>query len=119
MQILIIEDDRSTRELLKYYLCDHLMHRDCETASSVSKGVEMVTGKHYDLILLDLWLDGEISTPIIARARELYPNNPPFICLLTAASGIERIATQFKPDSFIQKPFALEKIEELVSFHSQ
>lgn len=74
----------------------------------------MVTVTRYDLILLDLLLNGEMSTPLIKYVRRLYYNDPPIICILSAMNGAGEIATQNDIANCIIKPFNLETIDEII-----
>lgn len=114
MKILLVEDDRSTREILKEYICDESQGRHCESAKTLAEAIHMVTVTRYDLILLDLLLDGEMSTPLIKYVRRLYYNDPPIICILSAMNGAGEIATQNDIANCIIKPFNLETIDEII-----
>lgn len=74
----------------------------------------MVEKKRYDLILIDLILECEMATPIISRIRELYPDNCPGICVMSAMTGAEKIVEENKITHFIKKPFALETLDEII-----
>lgn len=74
----------------------------------------MISKKQYDLIVLDLLLDGEIGTHIIDHARRVWPNKTPGICIISAMTGADKIAHANGVNHFLAKPFNLDTFEELV-----
>lgn len=114
MEILIVEDDKSIREVLETYLCDESRGQNCDHADTLAGAIGMVGRKKYDLILLDLLLADGLSVPIIKLSRELYPDAPPTICMISAMHGAKQIAEENNVNSFIPKPFDLDTIDDLV-----
>lgn len=114
MRILLVENDRSIREILKNYLCDESQGRSCDSADTLAEAIQMVTVVRYDLILLDLLLDGEMSTPLIKYVCRLYADNPPNICIVSALMNARKIAEQYNISNCITKPFTFETIDELI-----
>lgn len=115
MQILLVEDDKSIREILHSYLCDETQGRHCEATSNVREAIEMISKKRYDLIMLDLLLEGEIGTSVIQHARRTWQDDPPTICILSAMTGADKVAEANNVNWFIPKPFPFEIIDELIA----
>lgn len=114
MQVLIVEDDKPTLFMLKYYI-DILQVGGCEDAGTVNEGLAKVTSKRYDLIMLDLLLDGEFSTPIIEQILKSYPIDTPRICVMSALTNGQKFVEQYKIHKYAEKPYLLEFVDELVA----
>lgn len=83
MRILVVEDDQATREVLAHVL-ESFGHSVFSVADQESAAQALQTTKP-DLILLDLLLNGDVSTPFVQLVRDL-----------------------------MAKPFELDALEELV-----
>lgn len=113
MTILIVEDDKTIGDLLKMYFCGPSHGHDCDTAHGINEAKEMLLAKHYDVVVLDLLLDGEFCTPLIDFIHHIDKDRQPNICMMSAMTGADKIAKQNKV-IFIPKPFSFETIDELV-----
>ena len=116
VHILIVEDDKAIREVFHMYLCLAHLGIECEDASKFSDAMAMVSKKKYDLIFLDLILNGEISTPLISHARRVHQDKPPKICIFSAMFGAQKIA-EIEHTDFISKPFVLETIDQFIALN--
>jgi DNA-binding response OmpR family regulator len=114
LEILIVEDDPSICDTLESYLCEVHKLRNCDCAETLQAAIEKVEKKHYDVILLDILLNGDLGTPLIAIAREWYPDKPPFIIVMSAMHGACNLAERNKADYFLPKPFDLETLDEII-----
>lgn len=118
LQILIVEDDDSTRLMLKTYICDHRNQRNCDEASTLSQAIDLVAKKRYDIILLDIWLKGDMGNQLIDWARERWPDHPPLVIVMSAMSGAKEIAERHRASRFVAKPFGLEILDEIIEMNS-
>lgn len=116
MTILVIEDDPSIREVFKTYLCDFLGHR-CHACSSVHDATILIKNNVYQIIFLDLFLDGTMATPILDLVKTNYIKNMPKVVILSASVDVKHMANSYGV-SFIAKPFTLETIDEIISQNS-
>lgn len=114
MHILLVEDDNATRELMQTYLCDESQGMICDAASSVAEALAMLDKTKYNLLILDLMIRGETCIPIVLKAKMLWPDNPPAICIVSAMRNAEKIANDNGVFSFVKKPFSLDSIDEIV-----
>ena len=114
LKILIIEDDDATRSILNYYICGE-RGQYCDEADSYRKAMEMIQNKRYDIILLDLWINGDFGIGLIEETRKLYQDGPPIIIVISAMTGGKEIAERHKADKFVAKPFDLEIMDEFIS----
>lgn len=69
---------------------------------------------NYDIIFLDILLEGEFSTPLIGIARDWYSDNPPKIVIISAMAGSAKIAESYRVYKYLPKPFDLETIDEII-----
>jgi two-component system OmpR family response regulator len=112
-KILIVEDDDVTRQVLHLYLCN-LCANDCDEASTLSEALSKIETTHYDLIILDVWLGGDLGTGLISCAREWYPDKPPKIVVISAMLGADKLARDHKADYYLAKPFDLDSFDEIL-----
>lgn len=100
--VLVVDDDRRLRELLRAYLTDNGFI--VTTASDAAEARARLAGLTFDLIVLDVMMPGENGLDLTESLRE---TNPVPILLLTAMgeaddriAGLERGA-----DDYLAKPF--------------
>jgi len=89
MQLLIVDDERSTREGLSAALEDHFdvyMARDLESAE------RMLKLEHFSVILTDLRMAGKEDGFKLIRLAKSLPNPP--VCILMTAYGSEDVAVE-------------------------
>lgn len=110
MRILIVEDEETILQFLSDYLCEN---NTCDTAKNVSEAVELISHNRYDLIVMDLLLGNQIGTEIIKRARQIWQDSPPKICIMSAMTGAKKIAEDNEVN-FILKPFDLETLDKVI-----
>ncbi len=85
--ILIVEDDRQTRDLISRYLSEHSF-----SAGAVTNGKEMdryLSQNKVDLIVLDLMLPGEDGLSLCRRVR--MESMTPIIILTAKGEDLDRI----------------------------
>lgn len=114
LKILIVEDDDSISDCLTQYLCEQLDVR-CERAPDLQDGMLKLEKSNYDVIFLDLLLDGDMGTPLIGIARTWWPERPPKIVVVSAMMGAEKVAQRNAADYFLPKPFDVERLDEIIS----
>ncbi|HJZ61169.1 MAG TPA: response regulator transcription factor [Miltoncostaeaceae bacterium] len=102
--ILVVDDERSIRRLLRMYLVD--AGYTVAEASDGESALGEVRSGGIDLVLLDLMLPGMDGIEVCRRLREARPTVP--VIMLTArddeasrVSGLE-----FGADDYVVKPFA-------------
>ena len=100
--ILIVEDDRPTRELISRYLTEHAFAVD-----AVTNGREMdryLAQNRVDLIVLDLMLPGEDGLSLCRRLR--IESTTPVIILTAKGEDVDRIlGLEMGADDYLAKPF--------------
>jgi len=100
--ILIVEDDKQTRDLISRYLRDHQFSVD-----AVANGREMdryLSKDRVDLIVLDLMLPGEDGLSLCRRLR--IDSTTPIIILTAKGEDLDRIlGLEMGADDYLPKPF--------------
>jgi two-component system OmpR family response regulator len=100
--VLIVEDDKQTRDLISRYLRDHNLSVD-----AVANGREMdrhLSRERVDLIVLDLMLPGEDGLSLCRRLR--MESTTPIIILTAKGEDLDRIlGLEMGADDYLPKPF--------------
>ncbi len=100
--ILIVEDDRQTRDLIARYLREHSF-----AVHLVTNGREMdrhLSQSRVDLIVLDLMLPGEDGLSLCRRVR--MESTTPIIMLTAKGEDLDRIlGLEMGADDYLPKPF--------------
>ena len=86
--LLIVDDEKPTREGLRAALEDHY---DVYVAEDAAAAGLLLEQEHFDVMLTDFRLPNEDGLKLIARAKAL--SKPP-ICILMTAYGSEEIAVE-------------------------
>jgi DNA-binding response OmpR family regulator len=104
--LLVIEDDQNLSKLLEYNL--ERAGFKCHLSSSGELGLEQLSRKSFDLVLLDIMLPGMDGFEICRKIRQnqLYKDLP--IIMLTAkGEEIDRIlGFELGIDDYVVKPFS-------------
>ena len=106
--LLIVDDEKPTREGLRAALEDHY---DVYLAEDARVAMQLLEKEHFDVLLTDFRLPNEDGISLIARAKSL--SRPP-ICILMTAYGSEEVAVEAMKrgaDDYIAK--GRMQIEEL------
>lgn len=100
--ILIVEDDRQTRDLIVRYLHEHSF-----AVHAATNGREMdrhLSQNRIDLIVLDLMLPGEDGLSLCRRVR--MESMTPIIILTAKGEDLDRIlGLEMGADDYLPKPF--------------
>ncbi len=113
-RILIIEDDQSIAELERDYL--EINGFAVEIASDGTRGLDKVTRKEYDLVLLDLMLPGIDGYTLCKKIRET--KEIPVIMVTAKTADIDKIrGLGLGADDYITKPFSPQELVARVKSH--
>jgi DNA-binding response OmpR family regulator len=107
-KILIVEDEPNMRLGLKDNL--EFDGYSVELAENGTQGLELITSKSFDLILLDVMLPGMSGLDVCKKAREKGLTTP--ILLLTAKSEeMDKVlGLELGADDYVTKPFSLREL---------
>jgi two-component system, NtrC family, response regulator PilR len=111
--LLIVDDERSMRELLEYMLSRE--GYAISLAENGRKAVEMVTANDYDLILCDIRL-GDITGLEVLRAAK--QKSPQSIVIMISAYATTETAVEAMNDGaydYVPKPFDNEEIKQTIA----
>jgi len=101
--ILVVDDDRRLRDLLRRYLSDNgfvvTAARDAAEARRLQEGMA------FDLIVLDVMMPGESGLELARSLRQLH-NNVPILMLTAMGEPSDRIGgLEAGADDYLPKPF--------------
>ena len=107
-RILIIDDEAAIRESLETLLS--LEGYQVEMAGDGTRGLVMLDGSSYDLVLLDLALPGQSGIDILPRIHERHPQLP--VIMITAFGTVNNVVDAIRAGAtnFVQKPWDNEKL---------
>jgi CheY-like chemotaxis protein/anti-sigma regulatory factor (Ser/Thr protein kinase) len=111
-RILIVDDDRTTRELLRHQL--RSARYVVETAKDGAEGLERVRRKRFDLVLLDVWMPGLDGLAVLSRLSE-EPSHPRVV-VMTADDTSETLLKAVRAHAFnyVTKPVDPKQLVELI-----
>ncbi len=111
-QILIIDDDRSIREMLSILLRQEKMAST--EASSVQEALQLLREQSFDLAFCDIQLDDGNGVDVLKESRSLCPDMP--FVMITAYASPETAIEALKHGAYdyITKPFDVEELLHLV-----
>lgn len=109
-QVLVIEDDKDIRELLKYNLSRETF--DVVLCSDGETGLEQALSGSFDLIILDLMLPHTNGIQICQRLRQNPATSATPIIMLTAKSEESDIifGLGIGADDYMTKPFSIKEL---------
>lgn len=110
--ILIIDDERETREAMGKFLRPDY---DVTLAEDGEKGINLLNRNHYDLILSDIRMEpGPSGLDVLAASLKLSP--PPPCILFTAYGSIETAVEAVKQGAFdfVTKPVNFDRLEIII-----
>jgi two-component system, OmpR family, copper resistance phosphate regulon response regulator CusR len=108
MRVLIIEDEKKTRDYLKKGLSEHDFVVDA--AADGDSGIHLARDGEYDLIILDVMLPGRDGWSILQEIRRAGKQTP--ILFLTARDSVQdRVkGLELGADDYLVKPFAFSEL---------
>jgi DNA-binding NtrC family response regulator len=109
--VLIVDDEKHTREGLQQALADNY---DVSTAASADEAFNLMDSQTFDVIVTDLRMPGKSGLKVIDKALAL-PNHPA-VLMMTAYGTIESAVEAMKRGAvdFLTKPVNIERLEVLI-----
>ncbi|HTW25071.1 MAG TPA: sigma-54 dependent transcriptional regulator [Candidatus Baltobacteraceae bacterium] len=106
--ILIVDDENGIRESLGALLRDE--GYDAEAVASGEECLERLKRRSFDLVLLDVWLNGMDGLDTLERMQE--QGGAPMVVMISGHGNIETAvrATKLGAFDFIEKPLSIEKV---------
>ena len=108
-RILIVDDDLSIQRILRKNL--QVNNYDVLVAENGQQAVEMTQLNQPDLILLDLWLPGEIDGMIVCQRVREWNRKIPIIILSARNEEKQKVqALDLGADDYLTKPFSNDEL---------
>jgi two-component system, OmpR family, response regulator len=100
--ILVVEDDRATRELIAKYLRTNACN--VTTAADGREMVRAMADHHVDILILDVMLPGEDGLSLCRKVRA--ESQMPIIMLTARGDDVDRIlGLEMGADDYLAKPY--------------
>src|SRR5437868_8419467 len=110
--ILIVDDEKHTRDGLRRLLDDHY---DVYVAADIAGAIDVLQREAIELLLTDLRLGAEDGMQLIDRALKM--PHPPICVMMTAYGSVDTAVEAMKRGAydFVTKPLNLDKVEILIA----
>lgn len=114
-RILVIDDENSIRESLSEFFRDYNL--ETESVASAEEGLDILTRKHFDLVVVDIRLPGINGDQFVSAAHKL---NPQLKFIIHTGSVHFRITPELsaigltKNEVFLKPVFELEQLLDRV-----
>jgi diguanylate cyclase (GGDEF)-like protein len=110
-RILIVDDERQIRWLLRSLLCESY---ECAEAGSSEKALDLLGRREFDLVLSDIMMEGINGLEMIPRVLALAPDT--VVIMVSAESHIESAIEAMRAGAFdyVTKPFDFRQVEVAV-----
>lgn len=107
-KILVIDDESGIRSSLKGILEDE--DYTVKTTDTGEKGLELLRGENFDLVLLDIWLPKLNGLDVLEKIKKIEENIQ--VIMITGHGSIEAAvrATKLGAFDFLEKPLSLNKV---------
>lgn len=109
--ILIVDDEKSTRDGLRMALEDSF---DCYVASDIREALNVLKSEQIDLMLTDLRMGGDSGMDLLDKALAL--SNPPVSIMMTAYGSVDTAVEAMHRGAwhFVTKPLNLDEVELMI-----
>jgi CheY-like chemotaxis protein len=115
-RVLVVDDEPVIRDLLQDLLVDAGCVVAC--ASNGLVALEILDDWQPDVILLDLMMPVMDGFTFARACRSAHPRSVASILVMSAATDVVAAASGLGVDGWIQKPFDVEQIVELIGRHA-
>jgi two-component system nitrogen regulation response regulator NtrX len=109
-RVLIVDDEPGIRESLCGVLEDE--GYVAEAVATAEEALARMRQRLYDVVLLDIWLDGMDGLEALARIQELPEADRPVVVMISGHGTIETAvkATKMGAFDFLEKPLGRDKV---------
>lgn len=111
-QILVVDDERSMRELLEILLAKNGHEVHC--AADGAQALEYLADNEYDVVVTDLRMPGIGGMEVLEASRKLWPDTQ--VIIMTAYSTTQTAIDAMKKGAYdyITKPFKVDEVAVVV-----
>ena len=113
MKVLIADDDRTIRALLRDVLAD--MGHEVVAAENGAEAVELCGTARPDIVILDFLMPKLSGLDALKRMRERGYAQPVVLLTAISDSSVREIAGAERPDAILEKPFKRKTIEKAIA----
>jgi CheY-like chemotaxis protein/DNA-binding transcriptional ArsR family regulator len=112
MRLLVVDDDAVFREELADLLRDD--RHEVAVSPSVPKALEELAAGEFDAVLTDLKMPRQGGLDLLREVRAHYPTTP--VIMVTGYATVETAVAAMKAGAaeYVQKPFKIEQIREVL-----
>ena len=109
--ILIVEDERQIRLLLRSLLCEQY---ECAEAGSAEEALDLLGRREFDLVMSDITMAGITGLEMIPRVKSLAPDT--VVIMVSGECHIESAIEAMRAGAFdyVTKPFDFRQVEAAV-----
>jgi predicted signal transduction protein with EAL and GGDEF domain len=109
--ILIVDDERQIRWLLRSLLCESC---ECTEAGSAEEALDLLRRREFDLVLSDITMGGITGLEMIPRVLDLAPDT--VVIMVSGEGHIESAIEAMRAGAFdyVTKPFDFRQVEAAV-----
>lgn len=111
-RILIVDDEPHIRYMIQMVLLDEQFEVDI--AGSALEALQKLEASPFDLAIVDLCLPDVNGLEVAEAIRMLDPGTPVIMITAYGSPAFESIASHPAISHFVHKPFALERLLDLV-----
>jgi CheY-like chemotaxis protein len=113
MNILIVDDEQITRDILSKLLKKDGYH--AVAVESGEKALDFVEKEDYDIVFSDLKMPGMDGIEVLRAIKKIKPKT--FVIMITAYATIETAVESMKLGAYdyIRKPFKIEQIQNMIN----
>lgn len=115
MDVLIIDDEKNIRQLLKEIM--ELNHFNVDTAKNGADGIELFHKNTYKLIFIDKRMPGISGEEVFAEIRKSDKNIPVYIISAFQSSNELEVLKKGNITGMLMKPFTIEEVMKIVRKH--
>ena len=112
-KILVVDDNVDILNIVQHILITHGF--DVQTHSTGLNVPDIVMHYHPNLILLDIRLPGKLGTEVCKDLKQINSNLP--IILFSAHAEQGKVFDLCDADGFLQKPFEIKNLIDLINLH--
>jgi DNA-binding response OmpR family regulator len=109
MDILIIEDDKLTLNLLQY--CIEKLGHKAYLAEDGEEAIKMITDRNFDLLICDIMMPGISGLSLVSVLRTVHLFTVPII-MMSSLNNKPLLDAAFEAgaNDFIAKPFSMDDL---------
>ncbi len=111
-KILLVEDEESNIYLMQELFAPS--HLEIAVARSGNEALEMLSGGTYDLVLMDIKLQGIVGYETARRIKQLHPDLPVIAQIAYAMESDEQKSMEAGCDDYISKPIDADLLNQKI-----